>query len=886
MSIHALAIILSAWATTPSDERPVAAKEVYRCDFESAADQDYDGWPDGWIRIYGPGLPEFVKVGIVREPNASGENHSLQITLDGSGASACSQPIPISPQFSFVLSGRIKTAGLKHDAAWLTLTLQDSDGKTIETHRSPLVATAPQWQSVQIGPITPISHKTTHAVIAVHLQPQGRQEDLVGTAMFDDLLLAHLPRMTLRANNPTHIYTSRDGAELTCEVSGIPELYPAVTFELFDHLGSSLASYRQRLNASPDVAVKNTFAGNATWRPPLPDYGFYRVRVSLHGADRTVLHRTITLAMLRPMPATRRGEFGWTLPGHETPLEPGVLATLLGNVGIHWAKLPVWFDSTESAKAEEIARFIEQASIQGIEIVGILDEPPPELRQVFREKGKLPVASVFIEPELWQPSVTPVMTRLSLKVRWWQLGDDHDASFVGLPQVDAKILEIRREMEKVGQEIRLGMSWRWLYQPPSAESPPWAYLSYGSEPSMTAEELATYLATPATTQTTAVTAEMKTQERLTTSIKATQQATQRWVVLDPLPASEYSTATRARDLVCRMLTAKIMGAGAAFVPEPFHDNHGVMNADGTPGDLFLPWRTTSLLVSGKEYLGQIQLPGGSTNHVFAQDGKAVMVVWNDRPTEEMIFIGDEIEQIDLWGRSERPRQVTEGDQSHHVLEVGPLPIFITGISEAVARWQIGLSFEDTQLASLFGREQTIGLILKNHFGQSVGGEVAIRAPRTWLVDARPMRFKVADSDQLRLPIDLTLQTDANSGPQPVRLDFNITAERNYSFSVFRHLQLGLEDLQIELTTRLREDGAMIVEQQLTNLSERPVSFLCILFPPGRRRETRQIIDLGRGRNTLVFVLPRGEELLGKRLWLRAEEIGGPRVLNYTLTAER
>ena len=115
---------------------------------------------------------------------------------------------------------------------------------------------------------------------------------------------------------------------------------------------------------------------------------------------------------------------------------------------------------------------------------------------------------------------------------------------------------------------------------------------------------------------------------------------------------------------------------------------------------------------------------------------------------------------------------------------------------------------------------------------------------------------------------------------------NRTADRNYRFSVHRTLQLGLEDVQLRLTTRQREDGALIVEQQITNLSDFPISFQCILFAPGRRRETRQVIDLSRGRNSIQFILPRGEELIGQKLWLRAEEIRGPRVLNYTITAER
>ena len=89
-----------------------------------------------------------------------------------------------------------------------------------------------------------------------------------------------------------------------------------------------------------------------------------------------------------------------------------------------------------------------------------------------------------------------------------------------------------------------------------------------------------------------------------------------------------------------------------------------------------------------------------------------------------------------------------------------------------------------------------------------------------------------------------------------------------------------------MTSQLRKDGALIVQQHLTNLSDRPLSFQCILFAPDRRRETRQIIGLDRDRTTLAFVLPDGEQLIGKKLRLRAEEIGGSRVLNYTLQAER
>ena len=119
-----------------------------------------------------------------------------------------------------------------------------------------------------------------------------------------------------------------------------------------------------------------------------------------------------SLAVLRPLPAPQHSEFGWSLPAAKQPYAYGPLASLLGQAGLGWAKVPVWYDSREPAAASASPGSPSKLSIHGIELVGVLDQPPEELRQVFREPGRLPVASVFIEPELWEPVVSPVMTRL------------------------------------------------------------------------------------------------------------------------------------------------------------------------------------------------------------------------------------------------------------------------------------------------------------------------------------------------------------------------------------------------------------------------------------------------------------------------------------------
>jgi hypothetical protein len=927
--VTAFLLILSALGATPNDRPAATSGDVVTCDFEEATDRDYDGWPDGWTRRRSRELPEFLQVAIVEESPAGssltgkpGGNHCLAIQLDGGGAVIDSPAFPVSPQFSLLLTLRMKTAGLKHDGAWVELTLLDADGQTLQSRASPPLTHCPDWQEVRIGPIIELHGDVAKARVTLHLERLGKREDLRGHAWFDDLKLIRLPRMQLIASTQPGLYpglyTKADAAELVCRVSGIRVRNPRVRFELFNqNREKPLVETVEPLTARHDSgrvlggdASVEGYAGQATWSPPLGECGFYRVRATLFGdePEPSALDRTQTLALLRNVPAPLRSEFGWSLTGNQTPADLGPLAALLGQAGLGWAKLPVWYDTHETTQADRIAWFAEQLSLQGIELVGVFDQPPPELRRSFRDSERLPIASVFAEPEVWQPAVGPIMTRLSLKVHWWQLGDDNDISFVGYPQMEPKLAEIKRHLEQYGQQIYLGMNWRWIDAPPkpsAGRTAPWSFLSYGIDPPLTAEESRAYLqpssasgtgaggAPPAAKATATVPPSITAPapvNGLPSLARRKETSLRRWMLLAPLTREEYSTDVRVQDLVLRMLAAKMYGADAAFVPQPFDDDVGIMNADGSPGELFVPWRMTAMLIGGADYLGPLQLAGGSIGQVFARQGRAVMAVWTDRPTTERVYLGDDIEQIDVWGRSTRPTLREQDGRPIHELPIGIMPTFITGLSESVVRWQAALTFENSQLSSVAGRDQVVFLRLKNTFSQAVNGELTLHAPKTWGIDPRPQRFKIAEGEVQRVPLPVTLMGDANSGPQPVRLDFEVAG---YRFSVHRTLQLGLDDVQVEMMSRLRNDGTpqaprwnMVVDLHLTNMSDQPLSFQCVLFAPGRRRETRQVINVGRDRQTLSFVLPDGEQLVGKKLWLRAEEIGGPRVLNYPLVAER
>ena len=73
---------------------------------------------------------------------------------------------------------------------------------------------------------------------------------------------------------------------------------------------------------------------------------------------------------------------------------------------------------------------------------------------------------------------------------------------------------------------------------------------------------------------------------------------------------------------------------------------------------------------------------------------------------------------------------------------------------------------------------------------------------------------------------------------------------------------------------------------MVNHSGNNVDFKCLLYAQGQRRQRKQVFQLGDSQDTKIYYYPHGEDLLGTELWLRAEELDGPRVLNHRFTAER
>src|SRR5690606_27195322 len=145
---------------------------------------------------------------------------------------------------------------------------------------------------------------------------------------------------------------------------------------------------------------------------------------------------------------------------------------------------------------------------------------------------------------------------------------------------------------------------------------------------------------------------------------------------------------------------------------------------------------------------------------------------------------------------------------------------------------------------------------RNFFSQGVVGSFTIHVPLThgehsrfgshhndtWEISPAEGQFSIAAGQSFELPFRIMLK-EATYGTQPVRVDFDFEADRDYRFSVWRNMEVGLGDVQISVRTWLDESGNLVVEQKMVNHNETPLDFKCLLDAPPRRKKRAHVVML-------------------------------------------
>jgi hypothetical protein len=885
-----------AAAPVPVSDDPVqGAVEVFHFGFEEDEDRDFDRHPDGWIRRKGPDFPRYIEGAIDREHGRGGKGASLCFKANGGRITMYSKPIVIDSYHSYIFRGYVRTQMLENDAALISVSLLNHKRQRVQRFLTrPLTGTFKDWTLVTIGPIVP--HEDVRFVaVGCHLVPRSRS-DIRGAAWFDDLWMGELPLFSLESNSQSHFREHDSPVVISSHVDGLDSrrsyrLDVAVT----DAEGKRVAATAfdlSRPSTAGEPPAPGTAVGEKTgtadkaapptkpaerhtkhekpidWTLGPQPHGFYAVEAILSQDGKPILTKRTSLAVLDPLSeVAEQGEFGWTIRRAADMPALKELAEVAGQSGINWLKYPLWSSVSDRASSgtsglggvqtptpTQISAFFEDLALRHITPVGLLNEPPAELRGQFA-RDWTGISELFtMRTEFWRESIEKVIARYSSHVRHWQLGEEEDESFVGMSaqNLSQTIARVKSEFDRIGRDTRIGVHWNWETPPPRRSGVRGIFLSISTRQQLKENELSA---------------------RLKSMVSA--DAPERWVLVKPLPKSAFTADERGSDLVKKMVEAKIGGAERIFIDDVFDEECGLLAPGGSPLPLFLPWRTTALALQGAEFIGSFNLPGGSRNFAFSRKGDVAIVVWNREPVDEDLYLSEESIVTDVLGR--RIHLATNAAGQRQKLRVGPSPLVIRHFPEQIARWMAAVSFEKGRLPSKTGKQREVihGI---NTFHQGVSGQVRIIVPKDWKVEPVDARFSLAAGEKFDIPITLELPSNTSLGSQRIVLDFAMSP---YAFRVYRDYEVGLGDVVYSVVDSRLDNGDLQIKQLIVNNTkpEEALNFECNLYIPNRKRMQRIVTKLGNGRDTQIYVVPDADSLRGQELQLRAQQIGGQRILN-------
>ena len=807
--------------------------------------------------------------------------------MDGGAAELVSPLFPMQSRFSYGLEAEMSCQQLDGHSAWIELQLLNAAEQVIQVLRSDTLQGTLDWQKLATPLASVPSEQLKWGRIHVKVEPHSSTV-LAGVARFDSIAVYRMPRLSLGTTLAYNIARPAEEFAIDCVAMGIRESDTGVRFELSDHEGNVLQQETRQLTISasqessqqpPTAPDRNEVAekraktpyyvalrsghraidGHTQWPLKLEQPGLYRVKVNLGVGGQHSQFREILIGVMPEKAHAAAGPFGWSLPAFDQNLSVDEVPELVRRFGAGWVKLPVWFDSEGIATADRLVALIERLQSLGTQVVGKLDLPPQSLRETFGDGHEhLYAVNIFREPKDWEPALEPVLTRIGMKLPWFQIGADSDNSFVGKQDLEQTIASLRSRMQTYSQELKLALTWTWLDPVPTPHVMAWNAVHFNNSPQLTADELAAYASN------------YSSEASL-------------WISMDPLPARNYSLIDRVRDLTQRMIAVKRAPVAAAFVDNPFRPELGLFSETKSIGEMLIPWHTLVTEIGPRNYMGSITLPGDSINHVLEHDGQTVMLLWNDMPTVEQIYLGESLQLTDIWGKELPVTTVlSQRGAPEQQFSVGPWPVLLHGIDRNIIRFHQQFQLQIDNLESGLTVVQSLPVTITNTLPQSSSGKVMVVSPTLLSGERSESPLQLSNALQQTKALPVYIRNDASAGKHRLRFDFDLVSNKAYQFSIYRSITLGRGDIELVWDATRTVDDALELRVEILNNTEQSASFDCKLFPIGRPYQRFRLEESKPGASVQELRLKLNQVEVGSEAWLRCEQIGTGRVLNFRL----
>jgi hypothetical protein len=361
-----------------------------------------------------------------------------------------------------------------------------------------------------------------------------------------------------------------------------------------------------------------------------------------------------------------------------------------------------------------------------------------------------------------------------------------------------------------------------------------------------------------------------------------------WFHITPLPASQYSLKARVQDLLQKLLVLTdpvnpVVRIGWVF--DPANKETLLIEPDGGPQEMFLPFRNLTGTLARNNYLGQLRSKDICQNAILEANGEGKMVLWSPTPKKLKRYFGQNISVRDVWGRNVPVDQWTTDLGPIQSFEVGDWPVIVEGIDLHAIRWQMGLELLTKQVDLIVGKQEVIEIQIDNPFDFAFVGQATVVC-NALAEKHTPEKFHVGVNAKQKVSIPLQMNPNADTGQTPIQVVVRFEGPDNDVFIPLNDLiQVGNNDIEIEVRYSFNEKNELLMEVETINRTGKPASFDCYIRIPGRTREFSQLSRL-QERATQTFVISDADKLIGETVWVQSQQFGEKRVLNKRLTITR
>jgi len=760
---------------------------------------------------------------------------SAALPIRGGSTALRTRPgtIPVLRGADFRLSAQVRTLGLRHARAAISMRLLDEAMEPIPGafSISPLVQSEGAWTTISTDLLGEWPSAAYLELELLALQPDTApdapdedtraywEQDIEGVAWFDEVRVVQLPRVELRSEAPVGWFRSVDGAiELSSLVRDLTGERLMGELLVYDARGRLADSQRRIIRRDVDVQ---------SWKPKVGAPGWYRAILQIEGDGVVLMRRGLDfLVSGSPLDAAVNDRFGVEVVG--APLHRVEdLALAMGGWPV--GRL-VLVGSTLARDDFSRANLADKM----IGLTNSLMDRRQHLEWVFTDESH--GSEIFRmrraateRGALWSQTMAPLLDRLGARVGVWGVGSVRSPAMRGsLDTFDGAMIELLREFVPT-PTVRTP----WNLSVPLPPDAPGVRRAVTIPPGTGAAQLDLFAQAAIDARASAGAIEM---------------------IFEMPGIDDFGGLDQIATLIPSVIKAS-WAFESRGMERPFMTLRGALDwgtrvfesAGVAPG--LAGWLELSRVMHNRRISGVFDIDGKVMAALFeparGQTGEAAMVFWSitgrDEPVEIRLASGA-VRLRDPFGQQRALHPIDIGARRLHRLVTPPEGVIVEGVDSGLILLQRSLRIEPERMIAT-GRLGDMTLSWSSGWDSTIEGVFSVVEPPQqtvatpgWDINPRTGRFRLDPRGSFSIPLGTSFSPLTEVREQTVEVELEMIARREIGVLPLKgNVVVGSGAFDVELIVMaspgLDGDDAMI-EVVVTNPGDEMLDLSLTLHPGG------------------------------------------------------